>query len=113
VTATFQLPGLTDLDRMTLQEHFQAAGIGNDVTFDEKSVKRGRAGALEPITAVVLISGMTLTTIAVWLCRTKSENTTVKIIENGREHHVTIRRREGCDSEVIKQLAKIFPHVRL
>jgi hypothetical protein len=105
--------GLTDLDRLTLDREFKNVGQGDAVSFDEKNAKFGTAGSIDPIIAAVVVSSMTLTVIAIWICVSKRRMTKIKRASDGVEFEIEISESSDCKSSVLAELVKLFPGVTI
>lgn len=111
LTQSARLTGLTDLDRLTLEEEFQNAGLTDALTFDEKNVAAGGAGFLDPISAAVAVSGMALTVVAIWVCRSQKKEIVIEGPDGKTK--IKITQSANCQSDVLAQLLKLFPGIRL
>jgi hypothetical protein len=105
---TMELVGLTDLDRLSLQDEFEHAGHEKALTFDEKNAKLGTAGALDPITATVIMTAMAAKLLAIWICKRRTRTVVYK---DGKEVEIKVTDTAECQPNVIAQLAKLFPKI--
>jgi hypothetical protein len=108
---SLRIRGLTDLDRLTLEDEFDRAGMGQVLSFDEPSKAAGGAGLLEPLSATVAVTAMTLTVLAIWICLTRRKDTKIELESTGQKVTITTSETTECKAEVLAQLSRLFPNV--
>ncbi len=101
MSANLNIIGLTDLDRLTLHNEFKNAGQADAISFDERNADFGSAGNIDPITAVVVVSSLTLTVTAIWICLKKHTGLKIRRASDGEEVEISINSTTECKSDVL------------
>jgi hypothetical protein len=102
------LLGLSDVDREALEDAFGSKGIANNITFNDSEQPSGSAGALDALTATVILTGMGLVIGAIsdYVCRERKHLRIQK--KSGEEFTIEVIEEGGCKDRVIAQLTKIL-----
>ena len=102
------LLGLTDVDREILEDDFAAKGIANNITFKESEQPSGTVGALDALTATVILTGMGLVIGAIsdYVCRERKRLLIQK--KSGEKFTIEVIEEGGCKDRVIAQLTNIL-----
>jgi hypothetical protein len=90
VAAHISIEGLNPYDRVTLTDAFTDAGLDAQLTFNQQSRDPERAGYLDSLEAVVLLSQQATLVLSAWIMKTRRESTRIRmpdgtVIDHRRE----------------------------